>query len=421
MSDPVTTNLPMGLGPQKTGVPMVASAQTALTSALQGGQNTADFFQNQNVANNFSAWLSTTAGQNAWIQSTDESTGNPAWFAAQESGGNMQYLTVNSTIDNQSIQSGTPSGSFPWQGQNYNIVGTLTMTMSYNTTPQWYFQAPLAVAETYPFLKLGGIVWSDLLKPLLSRAATGVKSCFAARASATSEVEMVDLGNNAANQVAGQGIQAGEDLTIDLVAGAAAFGGLVVLAGLPILLDALSHQTTHVVQVYNLTGYNLTWKLACIPHGTMSLAPTTSSTSQQTDNLIPAMTSYAPPGIAPVDCAQNATFGFASLSGYTGIAYVLTFTATDPNTGDTVDTINVMFDVPYTGDNSVSICSGVLSDPESWYGQQAGANQSTSQSTSGSAVKATATYDFLSGEHPGPGGQNQYIYNSLLVFQPVSS
>lgn len=420
MSDTGTTNLPMGIGPQNTGVPIVPSTQAALTNALQGGQSTADFFQGQNVANNFSAWLS-TAGQNAWIESIDETTGNPVWFAAQGSGSNSQYLTVNSTIDTHSIQSGTPSGSFTWQGQNYNIVGTLTMTMGYDTTPQWYFQAPLAVVETYPFLKLGGIVWSDVLKPVLSRAVTGVKSCFAARASATSEVEMVDMGNNAANQVAGQGIQAGEDLTIDLVAGGAAFAGLVVLAGLPILLDALAHQTTHSVQVYNLTGYNLTWKLACIPHGTMNLAPTAASGSQQYDYLIQAMTSYAPPGITPVDCAQNASFGFASLSGYTGMSYVLTFTVTDPGTGNTVDTINVMFDVPYSGNNSVSLSSGVLSDPEAWYGQQAGVNQSVSQSVSGSVVKATATYDYLSGEHPGPGGEDQYIYNSLLVFQPVSS
>jgi len=410
-----STSIPLGIGQQKSGVPMTADNKSALVAALQGGTATSTFFQNQNVGQNFTNYVG-TAGQSAWIASTDETTGNPVYFAAQQSGANSQAMVVQANIDQNAISSNTPSGSFSYNGQNYNILGSLEMTISYNTTPQWYFQAPLAVAEAYPFMKLTGIAWSSLLKPLLQRAANGVSSLFGNRNVPENGGDIANAGDDAAGDIAGDGIQAGEGITIDIAAGLGALGGMAVLVGLPVLLEALAHSTTHNLQVYNLTPYNITWSIAAQPHGTNNLAPTSSASATTPDYVIAGAHSYAPPGITPVPCAVNAAFGFVSQSGYTGIAYVMTFVLTDPTTKQQIDSFAVMFDIPFTGDNSVSVMSGTPSDAGDWYDDQAGKNTVTSASATGNTTTMAATYDYLDGQHPGPGGQNQYIYNSLLVF-----
>ena len=252
----------------------------------------------------------------------------------------------------------------------------------------------------------------------------GLKSCFSKCKSCASDDDAADAADDAAADAAVDGVQVGED-SVSMLATGGAFLGMAFLVAIPIVIQVLAHDTFHTVQVYNLlTNYDLQWSLAYQDSGAMNVEPVTGSGSTIPYTTIPAMANQAPPGLTPVYAASNATFGYANTNALAGFGYVLQFQLTAPGmTSPVVDTAYVLFFVPLEGSNGLAVNLGSLTDVGSWYQNNNAllANQDTQASASDSNVVVTATFDYLTGQHPGPSGQDGYFYNSVLVFAPPSS
>src|SRR5262249_49259579 len=113
--------------------------------------------------------------------------------------------------------------------------------------------------------------------------------------------------------------------------------------------------------------------------------------------------------------------GFCSSNDVTGIGYVLTVTFYTAGTQNAVSTVNVMFDIPSVGKNSLAIQPYPVRSAENWYKENAGTIKQTQVSAADFGIQATATFDILDGTQPGPTGEDMYWYNSVLVLQPSNS
>lgn len=409
------TQLPFALGAMTQGVPMTGAAPALIAAGRQGGGGTASVFDALNQTSSLFGWVQ-DAPASAWTSGTD-AQGNPTLTAAQGS----TRVTIQSAVAVQQTPSTPTAGQFSWNGTNYNVVGTLTATLSYDEQPTWVVQVPLALAEAYPVVQLSGIVWSQVLRPLLTGFINGIRSCFASAAGVTSEAEAAGAAEAAADEAAIDGAVVA-DAEVSLVAGPAALVGLVVLLALPFILGALLHPTYHSLAIYNLTPYDVTWQLFLM-EGAVNAEPTTGSGSPQPETLVPAMSQYAPPGITPVPVAHQASFSFASTSEVEGLGYAMALTLADPTSGAVVGQAALAFDVPYWGDNSLVASWGPIGDPDDYYSNMEGQLEQLTftvpTTIGGQGVALTVTYDALDGEQPVPGGQSAYAYNSLAVLSLV--
>jgi hypothetical protein len=318
-------------------------------------------------------------------------------------------------VDQNVVQGNSAPDQFTWNGQNYNIVGSISITLSYNSTPNWMILLPLGLSETIPMGMLADVMWPNLLKPLVDGVVNMAKWCYRNAAQICGQAEVDDAAAQAAQNAEVDEAEVAED-TVSMEASCAAASLFVVLLAVPFIVAALSHPSYQTLKVYNLTSYDLTWSLPTIPHGANNLAPSTGQ-GQTLDYLIPASENTAPPGITPVMSSHEADFSFVSQSGFTGIGYVLGFSLTDPANGNQLVTQgNVLFSIPWSGENSLAAAM-TNEDPKSWWDANNGTQSTTQAAASGAGVTVTATFDFLSGKHPAPNGQETYTYNSLLVFQ----
>lgn len=443
-------NISFALGTQQNGVPLNSTISSQLQGAMQGGAGTNAFFQNQILAYNFYVFANSGgAGNVIWSTDTD---GNPVFFVAQQGGqamkdasrvtikrpaapgmqvvfenapgdtSNTMYLVGQPALDNDVVSGQSQPSQFEWQGQSYNIVGTLTMTLSFNETPLWYVEVPLGVASSIPISALAGLAWKGLLLPVLQGFWSGVKSLLAGAARILNGGDVEEVADAAGEEATVTDAAAeGTEDTVSMLAGSVAFGAAAVLVAIPFIVSALSHPSYHTLKIYNLTEYDITWTMAHQDEGAMNLAPSSGSAGQF-DFVIPAVSMLAPPGVTPVTAAHEADFGFVATSGFKGIGYALSFSLTNPTTNAQVGTAAVLFDIPWSGSNSLfAVVNTSIGDPASWYKENAGIHQQTQFIAGASPFNVTATYDFLSGEHPAPNGQNTFTYNSVLVFSTPSS
>jgi len=416
----MATSMPFALGPMTQGTPLSGLMQPLIQAATAGGPATKALFNQQNELSGFYTWLKSQP-QSAWTQGTD-AAGNPTYSIAQGACAVQVASVVNPPAGGSSGSGSAPaaSGQFQWNGGSYNVVGTLTTTITYNEAPVWHIEAPLGLATAYPIIQLGGVVWSSLLRPILTGFLNGVRSCFSSAASVTSEAEAAEAAETAADEAAVEG-EVVADAEVSLVAGPAALVGLVLLVALPFIVGALIHPSYHNLAIYNLTPYNITWTLY-LQEGAISAAPTTASGSNSYNTSIPAMSNFAPPGITPVPVAHQASFSFASTSEVKGLGYVIGFQLTDAQ-GAEVQTGAMAFDVPFWGDNSLMASFGPIGDPSDYYSAMEGEHTQLSlgaaAATPGGVLNLTVTYDALSGEQTMPNGQSGYLYNSVAVFSMV--
>jgi hypothetical protein len=413
-------NLNFALGPSAQGTPLTQSTLAQLRQGMQGGQGTQQFFSNQSALYHFTQYLS-SQGDSAWISSTQEDTGYPVWFAMQESrdaqGKNHQiYSVVAPQVDQDAVQGKSTPAQFTWNGETYNIVGSISVTLSYDAIPDWEVIVPLGLLAAIPASSLAGVVWANLLSPLVDGALNMVRTAFQRAPEVNGEGDVDPIAEEAAENAEVDGAEVAED-SVSLVAGSAAAVGLVVILAVPFIVAALGHPSYQTLKVYNLTKYDLTWS-STLTKGAMNLAPSTGQ-GNNLEYVIPAAANSAPPGITPVPVAHEADFSFVSASNFSGIGYVLGFTLTDPLTDQLVTQGNALFSVPWSGENSLAAAI-TTQEPLSWWDANNGKENVTQVTAAGAGVTVTATFDFLSGKHPAPNGQETYTYNSLLVFETAS-
>jgi hypothetical protein len=416
-----TTTLPFAIGTSRSGIPLTTAANTALQQGMQGGSGTQAFMAGQIVQDNFFGYLNEN-NDSCWSWSVDES-GNPAYFAAQQSGSNTMFLAGTATIDAGAAANPGSSGQFTFNEQTYNIIGTLTTTLGYNTAPLWYMQVPLGVADGITSGVLAKILWSSALKPIMTGVWNGLKSCITKCSSAEDPGDVADAADDAAEDASFEGAEGGADISIDFCAAAASYMGLSIVVALPILVMALAHNTFSHIQVYNLTSYDVVWSLAYQDSGQMYIEPTTLSNNGTTEYTIPATGSYSPePGIiAPVTVVHEADFGYTNTNQFEGFGYVMQFALNEAGTTTNVDTATVMISVPWDLTNTLATATGTLPSVANWYKENVGAgtNEVTQSVAQDSNVVVTATFDYLSGQHPaGSQGQDQFYYQSIIVLSP---
>lgn len=487
---PATTEIPLALGQQDV-YQNVRSDHLgpAIQQALQGGAATAAFFQQSYLASSFFSWLN-TQGDAAWIKVFDE-VANQFYLVAVQEGQtasdtismvisglpvpgyfNQQSATAAaSTVasaprtpaleqilaavrDNRphgqraspaanvrdGIGTGTSAGSFTFNGKTYNIVGTITTSFVVNGQVAWYIHVPLgAVNLVLP--SLAKIAWTNLVWPILLSMTRGllvfVKTLLVEGAAAIGE-GMVATTLYDAGQAVGLGAAevAGleEGVVLGISTGGLALAGLAVIAGITLFVEYfLLHNTSHVVKVYNLSPYDISWSIPYLPEGAISMSPAIAAGSSSVNYIIPANHSLQV-GNGSVTVYREADFSLISGSSTHGIQYVMAFTVMDPNNNDAIiGTASAVFDMPFKGDNS--LYTTVTADTaapsaaycKSLYGQFSGtykqvSYQSVGKLANGAQLQVTATYDLLSGTQPppnNPGGTKEYLYNSIIVLQTV--
>lgn len=406
----MSQQLSFALGGGVSGVPLNAVAYQSLMSAMQGGQATAAYMQQQTTVQNFFNWLK-TEGSAAWVSSTN-AVGLPVLFAAQRSGSESISLVVSPNVDQAVVNGQTPPSSMTVNSDTYDVVGSVTVSLEYGETSIWLVEFPLGALTRLGIRALAGVAWADFLQPMLAGISRSISLIGANAGEGGGAAAEGLLAQQAAEEGGVDGAAVGAD-TLTFVIGAAATAAIVVLAALPAVLQVIAHPTYQGLQVVNLTPYQITWAIADQAHGAVAVEPAAGSGDPST--VIPPSTPVTNGG-ATTTVAPMGQFAFASQSEVSGIGYVMTFVLADPMTGETIDTAGVMFDIPFSGDNSLAVTTGGVSDPSGWYSDTAGKNQATQQQSRAPSYTITATYDYLDGEHPGPSGQMLYWYNSMVFF-----
>lgn len=439
-----TTTVPTCLGPAAPSTPLYPPQLSSITSAAASGEGTQAYYQDQVVLDNFVLWLA-AQGDAAWIADTDDN-GNPCYYAVQVGGANNEmvapskpvtsyrelmeldeqnsiYLILQTTPDTAAINGTQPPTGFTWDGTTYQMGGTITGTFSYNQQPSWYIQVPVGIADTVGLGILSRVAWKTFISPLLNSFWTGIKKALSSGSEATDLEAVEEASADAVDAAATTGADVGEGVAVDVVAGATVFCGMAVLVAIPFVLDAMAHPSAHTLTVYNLTSYDLTWTIGYQNEGAMNAAPVVSQGSTTINPVIPAQGNSAPPGLEPVTTSYSGIFGFASTSGYEGLGYVMSYTLTDPETKDVVATAAGMWDVPFSGQNSLYATFDPGTDFQAIYDDNQNVNEVTQMAVTSSspAIDFSVTFDYLSGKHPTPSGQEAFTYNSVAVFSMPSS
>lgn len=398
----MATRLPFALGPGAQGLPLTAAAQSQLQTAREGGEGTAAYARLQYRLHDFTRWLNANVAT-AWEEGAD-TAGSPTFTAGHD--GMQIQLAV--------LQAPPAAPGFTWNGRTYQIAGTLTGTVTYRNQPLWVVTVPLGLDEAVPIAVLSSFAWSGLVAPLLRGFWTGVKACFGGGAEAGSLDAAAAVAAEAAGEAAVDAAVI-EGATVSLAVGAAAFAGLVVLIAIPIGLAFLVHPSAHNLLVYNLTAYDLAWELAYLFEGDLNLCP-------PGEKRLPAQSRLTPPGLAPVTVAHQANLRFVSGSDWHGLGYLLSYTFTDPATGKAVGQGAALFDVPWSGDNSLYAALGDDTYDERFYKKHHNSEKKTRMAAratvGGSTVELTVTFDYLKGKHRTDGSKS-YTYSSLAVFDEV--
>lgn len=440
-----TTTVDTCIGPGAPGTPLYAPQLSSITSAAASSAGTQQYYTDQNVLYNFTTWLA-DQGDEAWTSDTDDN-GNPCYFAVQfgGEGGQMEdsprrvssyrelmelddqnaiYLILQTQPDTDAISGQKQPTPFSWNGQSYDMAGTITGTFSYNQQPSWYIEAPVGIITTVGLGILSKVLYSSFIAPLVTSFWNGVKKSLSSGAESTN-LDGVEAATEAGAEAAAvDGATVAEGTAINVVASATAFCGMAILVAIPIMLDLLAHPTYQTLTVYNLTPYTLKWSIGYQDEGAMTAAPVMGQGSTTLNPTILPESVVAPPGLQPVTMASEANFGFASTSNYIGVGYVMAFSLEDATTGDVVTTAAALFDVPNEGQNSLYATFDPSSTDASFYNafqNQYQQGQMTASSPDVS-LQLDVTFDYLDGKHGTPSGQEAYSYNSMAVFSvPTSS
>lgn len=190
--------------------------------------------------------------------------------------------------------------------------------------------------------------------------------------------------------------------------------GVVVIAAITIIIDCVLHRSYQNVYFYNLTEYDIDIDFPYKDEGDYHNLPTQSIQAR--------VNRPGPGGIDLGSWYNGVAFSYQSGSEFAGLGYTMRFKLKDPATQNVVKTFSCMFDVPFSGDNSLFASTSEAPNYSAYYSSHEGENKTTQLSANDGAQEIVVTYDYLSGTHPDPDtGDNQYLYNSLVVIRDYAS
>lgn len=434
-------NLPFAIGPQLfQGIPSTAPSLAALKQALQGGPAMQQFYFDQTLLYTFYETIGVELINNIdrfYPDTTADGQDLPMYYYGSEltdvTGKSRQvYIEVTPTLDHDVISGKTPPQGFDWNGVSYNIIGVITMPLTIDKQTNWEIVLPVGISGALGVGILSTLAWKVVLGPVMEAAVNMLKGCFrrvvADSAEEIGEDTALTISEGAAEDGAIEGAEAGTS-TVSVALGATAAIGAVVLISVVFVAKWLSHISYHYLKVYNLTGYTLTWGLPYYSAGGIALAPTNGQKDQYSYTIAPTMDNKPPTG-NPQLMSSEADFNFQSTNGFNGIGYVMSFVLTDPANGNAqVGSGLVLFDIPWAdnsgGSNSLAVefTPGIdATSAHTFWSNNNGKQKVTAAQANNDVAVVTATFDYLSGKHPGPDGvATGYNYNSLLVFAPPAA
>lgn len=189
-----------------------------------------------------------------------------------------------------------------------------------------------------------------------------------------------------------------------------AFAGAIVLVTIFLILEYVLHYSYQNIYLYNLTDYDLQFDFPYTDFGDPSNVLTTCLEARSAR--------LGPGGVVLGSWYNGVAFRFNSGSEFHGLGYTMRLKLVDPQTQAVVKTFSCLFDVPFSGDNSLFASAGEESDYESYYSDNEGQHKVTQYVASDGEHQMIVTYDYLSGKHTDPqSGKDLYLYNSLVVIR----
>jgi hypothetical protein len=189
--------------------------------------------------------------------------------------------------------------------------------------------------------------------------------------------------------------------------------GLLVMVLIFVIVDLVLHESYHNVFVFNLTDKVLSYEIPHTYEGEHD-----HRAAMQIRQRLPAV---GPVGVDLGHWYNASSFLVRSNSQFRGIGYAMTLRLQEPEGSREVGSFTCMFDIPFSGDNSLDVRAGIPSDLKRYYEGKEGAQKTTEVSIQSGAYQAIVTYDFLSGKHRNRDtGTEEYGYNSLVVVRPIT-
>ncbi|MGD1700945.1 hypothetical protein [Dapis sp. BLCC M229] len=187
---------------------------------------------------------------------------------------------------------------------------------------------------------------------------------------------------------------------------------VIIIVTLMLIIDYVLHESYQNVYFYNLTSYDIQLDFPYKDEGEYHNLPT--------QNVLAKVDRKGPGGIDLGEWYNGVAFRYQSDSEFHGLGYTMRFKLFDPKTQKLVKTFSCLFDVPFSGDNSLYASTSEPSSYSNYYSSNSGDHKVTQYSANDSHQEIIVTYDYLSGKHTDPGtGNKLYLYSSLVIIRDV--
>jgi len=188
--------------------------------------------------------------------------------------------------------------------------------------------------------------------------------------------------------------------------------GVIIIVILYLIIEFVLHESYQNVYFYNLTDYDVDFDFPYEDKGNPHNVPTQVVLANQHRK--------GPGGIDLGTWYNGLAFRFQSDSEFQGLGYTMRFKLKDPKTQNVVKTFACLFDVPYSGNNSLFASANDPGDYKQYYSSNSGTQKVTQYRATDGHQEIIVTYDYLSGQHEDPEtGNTLYLYNSLVVIRDV--
>jgi hypothetical protein len=360
-----------------------------LDEGLAGGSGTANYLQHLLRLASFSTYLSKN-GESAFAVSPGPGDGQQATASD-----GVTTMNVGVTLDPPPPGAADPP---PVRG-----TATIRLALPHPFNVVKIAQFAVSLAELPPDFVLTTQVWQALLKPLLSRFTSFLRSAVDswletdvgddlagltdALDATTSEIADATA-EEAAEVVVAEEVVA--EVAIDLAAAVPALAGLAVLLAIPLLISALAKQFVLHIEVNNMTDVDLSWSIPYTDEGSVTVEPAASVVPK----MGKATDSWGDQTTVPV--IFQAVFSSMNTSGYEGIGFVLNLSPAGFTGQDTCAVISI----PWIADNAIWLgAPGRSPDWASIYAAHSGPTGTTHIFHANQHFAATLAIDALSGNN----------------------
>lgn len=310
------------------------------------------------------------------------------------------------------------------EGQTFNGIGHVAANMLINDSviTEMLWEVGTCAA--------GDLAWkvvSKVIQGIIDNAATEVTKSMGKLVKGPGGALKIEEWAAAEEEAAGMAIKSksGFRTFLKRIGKPGPIAQLLIIAAFLIALSFILHESYHRVRMWNLTRYKLLWDNTANLHffeGKIQDGPFSSADGKPSP-LGPVCASAPLPGAKKSKQAHFGDFNIVSDSQLHGIGWAMRIKFVNPQDDNDVKyTCCIMFDIPFTGENSTSVTFDTINNLKEWYDGQEGVHRELHvEAKSGDGeITATTSYDYLEGKHPVPSSsgttKEAYFYQSVISF-----